>query len=217
MSCKSLPFFLILFLTFAHPQKVSAYNHSDISAFYQSYTNRLEYTDRLVDYNLYDFFNERWLAPVVGASKGYGEMAGFIFVYDGISVYAGLGKDWILKGRNNEKLLWHTGLGYTITSIKSWRSDMTPEWSMTLGVTFSENSHYEHHALTLDYRYYRWVDNDGEWGIFGGGGIGVADITKSNRHMRFAWNVEIGVAFRISFGLKDIYDVMNKIEHINSK
>ena len=151
-------------------------------------------TDRLVDPDYSELYNNRWIAPMVGMSKGFGEMAGFSIVYSGLTMYVGFGKDWILCGENSSKLLWHTGLGFT-TSFYGEQFD--PHSSVMLGIDFSQNSHYKHHSLTLDCRYFRWIGYERRWGIYGGTGIGIADFTNSNAHIKFAWNLELGIAYRI--------------------
>lgn len=151
-------------------------------------------TDRLVDPDVSVLYDNHWIAPVVGISKGYGEMAGFSIVYSGLTLYSGIGKDWILLGNNSSRLLWHAGLGYT-TSF--YGTQYVPHSSVMLGLSFSQNSHFKHYSLTLDCRCFRWFGNERRWGAYGGAGVGISDFTNSSTHIKCAWNLELGIAYRI--------------------
>lgn len=161
--------------------------------------------DKLVDPDFSGVTDSRWISPEIGISKGFGETIGFTIVYDCFTVYGGLGKDWMFNGNNKHKLLWNAGMGLTTSFI----DELVPNSSVRLGFTFSENSSYEHHALTLDCRCYKWIGTTRQWGVYGGGGLGIADITCKSTPIKFAWNIEVGFSYQIRFGNKIMYNLYN--------
>lgn len=159
----------------------------------------------LGDPDFTEFYTNKWIAPTVGISRGYGEMAGITFVYYGLTAYVCVGKDWLSDSVNKHKLLWRTGLGYTNSFFGN---DYNPHSSLMTGLSFSENSQYRHHALMLDGRYYRWIGSMRKLGIFVGAGVGIANLTNKSGQLKFAWNIELGFSFQIRFHPKSLIDFM---------
>lgn len=187
---------LICCMLFSFPLKDFAQIHSDV------YTNL---GSSLVDPDFAEFCTNKWIAPTVGISRGYGEMAGITFVYYGLSAYACVGKDWLSDSVNRHKLLWRTGLGYTNSFFGN---DFNPHSSLMAGLSFSKNSQYLHHALMLDGHYYRWIGSMRKLGIFVGAGVGIANLTNKSGHLKFACNIEVGLSFQIRFHQKSLIDFM---------
>lgn len=137
----------------------------------------------------------------LGASHLFGEFARLKACLGGAGgfiLYGGVGKDWIFKGENHEKLSWHCGLGY----YGSWGYDSEHEFDM--GITFSETPVCPGYALSLDLSYSYFFGDTTRFGLIGGAGIGVGrikDIFEMQTQDRFAgkfvWDVTLGIAVKL--------------------
>lgn len=166
----------------------------------QSYTARHGFypfieSNMLVDPDWGVIYPSRWLAPMVGISKGNGEMVGCSIVLYGLTFYGGVGYDFIFDPHNKSIPLWHVGAGYTFSTFND--ELYNPNSSLMVGLSISESSHYEHKAITLDCRYTQWLGCNRKWGLYGGVGIGVANIIHRSGNPKCTWNLEAGVCYKI--------------------
>lgn len=127
-----------------------------------------------------------------GISKAYGEYARLRAAFNGVNVYAGIGKDWLFDGINKDKLLWHAGLG----GYYSFGGE--DPWGDILGsVTVAKTAAWENVSLMLDCDFTYWFGRWRRVGCYCGAGAGFADIKdfgKQNGHgTKFAWNLEFGL------------------------
>lgn len=133
----------------------------------------------------------------LGMSKGFGEFARLRLAAGGFQIYGGVGKDWLCNGENKDKLLWHAGLGgyYSLGEDRSRWGDVA------FGLTVAENAAWENLSLTFDLGFTYWFGRWRRIGAFTGAGIGWGDIKelgKKGHHTKTAWNLEIGLAFRLA-------------------
>ncbi|MDE6403022.1 MAG: hypothetical protein K2K86_04350 [Muribaculaceae bacterium] len=132
-----------------------------------------------------------------GLSKGFGEFARLRVAAGGFQIYSGIGKDWLFDGVNKGKLLWHAGLG----GYYSFGDYSNPNQDVAFGITVAQNAAWENLSLTFDIDYTYWF---GRWrmvGAFAGEGIGWGDIKdfgKKGHHTKTAWNLEVGLIFRLA-------------------
>lgn len=132
-----------------------------------------------------------------GLSKGFGEFCRLRVCAGGFQAYGGVGKDWLFDGDNKDKFLWHAGLG----GYYSLGGDYDRWGDVSFGLTVAENAAWENLSLTFDVGFNYWF---GKWkrvGLFTGAGIGwgdIKDLGKEGHHTKTAWNVEIGISFRLA-------------------
>lgn len=136
-----------------------------------------------------------------GISRAYGEFIGLKWCIggeSGLALYGGVGKDWLFNGDNNEKVLWHGGIG-AYTSLEGDVDDLS------IGITYSESAIIKE-TLMLDVAYSRFFGDGQKIGFFVGGGIGYGNIGSLKegedgklitRDTKFVWDLKIGIAFKL--------------------
>lgn len=133
----------------------------------------------------------------LGFSKGFGEFCRIRLVAGGFQVYGGAGKDWFFNGDNKDKFLWHAGLGGYV----SLGEDYARWGDVSFGLTVAENAAWENLSLTFDVGFNYWFGRWKRVGVFTGAGIGwgdIKDLGKDGHHSKTAWNLELGIAFRLA-------------------
>lgn len=138
----------------------------------------------------------------LGMSRLYGEYARLKVCwgsYAGFYMQGGVGKDWVWKGDNREKISWHAGIGYYISPAED------EDHEITLGVSYVQTPVVEGGALNLDlgYTYYLPATNY-RLGFFGGAGLGIGNLkaafaTKEGEKFGgvFVWDVSVGISVKI--------------------
>lgn len=133
---------------------------------------------------------------LTGVSKAYGEFARLRLVFSAMNIYAGIGKDWLFDGVNKDKLLWHAGIGglYHFGGVDPWGD-------IGGAVTVARTAPWENISLMIDCDFTYWFGRWKRVGCFVGAGAGFADIKdagKDRNESGFAWNIEIGLTFRLA-------------------
>ncbi|MGM9827804.1 MAG: hypothetical protein ACI30O_06385 [Muribaculaceae bacterium] len=133
----------------------------------------------------------------LGISKGFGEFCRIRLAASGFQVYGGVGKDWFFNGDNKDKFLWHAGFGGYV----SLGEDYARWGDVSFGLTVAENAAWENLSLTFDVGFNYWFGRWKRVGVFTGAGIGwgdIKDLGKEGHHTKTAWNLELGIAFRLA-------------------
>lgn len=131
-----------------------------------------------------------------GISKAYGEFARLRVTYSAMSIYAGIGKDWLFNGINKDKLLWHAGIGglYHFGGKDPWGD-------IGGAVTVAQTAAWENVSLMIDCDFIYWFGRWKRVGCFAGAGAGFADVKdfgKEKNSGGFAWNLEFGLVLKIA-------------------
>lgn len=164
------------------------------------------YSDKTVDIvnSIPDFVSAAdWsgvhLALGIGASRMFGEFAELRLTSNdenAFVVYGGVGKDWLFKGRNSEKISWFGGIGFM---------ESFDESQFTIGLSFSENAVRADYSLNVDLEYRLYMGESKRFGFFGGLTAGMGNFKEVVTYKedeepfpgKFVWDVRLGLAVRI--------------------
>ncbi len=134
----------------------------------------------------------------IGASRVYGEFARLktcLGGAGGYTLYGGVGKDWLFKGANSDKLSWHVGVGYY--GVFGYNQNQEFDW----GVTISETPVCEGYALDMDLVYTYYFSRSKRFGFFVGAGFGGGNLEGSTDDFEFLWDIQVGLSVKL-FGSK---------------
>lgn len=137
----------------------------------------------------------------VGASRMFGEFAELRFMTSNeyaFTTYGGVGKDWLFKGRNSDKMNWFVGFGFMY-------GDDEDISQMTFGFSFSDNAVRADYSLNFDFDYRYYLDANYRFGFFGGLSLGVGNFKEVFTYDedtepfpgKFVWDVRVGLTVRI--------------------
>ena len=137
----------------------------------------------------------------VGASRMFGEFAELRLMTSddyAFSAYGGVGKDWLFKGRNSDKMNWFVGFGFM------YGENEEPS-QMTFGLSFSDNAIRSGYSLNFDFDYRYYFDANYRFGFFGGLSLGVGNFKEVVTYDeetepfpgKFVWDVRVGLTVRI--------------------
>lgn len=149
-------------------------------------------------YNRYrgvDEAGSSYLSLGAGLSRMYGEyvrlhanMGGKV----GFTLYGGVGKDWLFKSENWEKLLWHAGVGMYI--YEDWNDSHFNASQFDFGITYSENALISGGVLSADLGFVFFPGFAyNRIGFRAAGGCGLAFDGGSH----FYWEYSIGIRVKL--------------------
>lgn len=139
------------------------------------------------------------LALSMGVSRMFGEFAELRLTSNdenAFVVYAGIGKDWLFKGDNSEKISWYGGIGFMQSFDDS---------QLTIGCSFSENAVRADYSLNIDLEYRLYLGESKRFGFFGGLTAGMGNFKEVVTYKedeepfpgKFVWDARLGLAVRI--------------------
>lgn len=137
----------------------------------------------------------------LGLSRTYGEFVRFRYSGHGFNFFAGIGKNFMLKDKPKDKILWHTGIGSYFAFGQDYDN---PLMDIGLAWGFSNSCQNEGVDMTIDIDYTCWIGKSRRVGIFGGAAIGWAnfveafDLDKGNAMGSFGWNMKAGLTIRLA-------------------
>ena len=137
----------------------------------------------------------------VGASRMFGEFAELRLMTSNeyaFTTYGGVGKDWLFKGRNSDKMNWFVGFGFMY-------GDDEDQSQMTFGFSFSDNAVRAAYSLNFDFDYRYYFDANYRFGFFGGLSLGIGNFKEVVTYDeetepfpgKFVWDVRVGLTVRI--------------------
>ncbi len=135
-----------------------------------------------------------------GASRAYGEFARLRYTGYGFHAYGSIGKDLLLDSEYKNKILWNIGIG----SYFAFGGNGNPNMDVSLGMSVGQLAQFEKLSLMIDADYTYWIGRWRRVGLFAGGSIGWGSFTEvfnTDEYSSmggFAWNLEIGLTFRLA-------------------
>lgn len=132
----------------------------------------------------------------VGLSRFYGEFARFslkVGGWSGFNIYGGVGKDWIFKLENSDKLAWHVGLGMYVSFGNGFWNDCNQ--AVTLNVAFGETPVVINKALAFEATYEYFFGKSQRIGVFGGLGFSLGNFDATEPVIE--WDFQVGVSVKL--------------------
>lgn len=136
----------------------------------------------------------------LGASHAYGEFVRLRYTGGGFHAYGSIGKDFLLDSEYKNKILWNVGIG----SFFAFGGDGNPNMDVSLGMSVGQVAQFEKLSIMIDADYTYWIGRWRRVGLFAGGSIGWGGFTEVfntddySSMGGFAWNLEVGLIFRLA-------------------